>query len=129
MTEPLEIQLPRAVADATDALARTILAAEPVALFHRAQQRYERDNAARSRLQRLAAVQQRIRQRQAAGQVTADDMVELREVRAAVEGDRVIADYWGARRVAVASLRSVNDAISRLLGVDFATLAQRPGPC
>jgi cell fate (sporulation/competence/biofilm development) regulator YlbF (YheA/YmcA/DUF963 family) len=129
MVEPLEIELPRPLADATDALARDIAAADPVARFRRAQERFERDDDARSRVAKLAAVQARIRGRQAAGQVNAEDLAELRALRKAVEGDRVITDFWHARRDAVASLRSINEAISRLLGVDFATLARRPGPC
>jgi len=129
MNEPLKIPLPRALADATDALARDITATEPVARFLRAKDQFERDHAARSRVAELAAAQGRIRQRQAAGQVTAEDLAKLRALQKAVEDDRVITDYWGARRDAVAELRRINDAISRLLGTDFAVLAQRPGPC
>ncbi len=129
MSEPLGIGPTRALADATDELIGAITASRPVAGFLLAQDRYQADAAARSRLERLAAVQQRIRQHQAAGQVTAEDMSELRTVRAEVETYRVIAEYWQARRLAVASLRGVNESISRLLGVDFAVLAQRQGPC
>jgi cell fate (sporulation/competence/biofilm development) regulator YlbF (YheA/YmcA/DUF963 family) len=67
MNEPPAMELPRALADATDALAREIAAAEPVTRFLRAQDRFERDDAARSRVAGLAAVQGRIRRRQAAG--------------------------------------------------------------
>ncbi len=129
MVESLKVKLPRALADATNALARDIAAAEPVAHFLRAQERFERDDAARSRAARLDAVQRRIRQRQAAGQVTAEDLVELRAARTAVESDHVVTEYWHARRDAVAHLRKVNVAISGLLGVDFATLARRSGCC
>ena len=129
MTELLEVGLPPALADATDALARDIAAAEPLARFRRAQERFERDSAAQSRLGRLTATQQRIQRRQAQGKVNADDMAELRAARQAAEADPVITDYWRARREAVASLRSVNAAISHFLGVDFAALARRPGCC
>ena len=129
MTELVEIGLPPALADATDALARDITAAEPLARFRRVQERFEQDGAAQSRLRRLTATQQRIQRRQAAGQVSHEDVAELRSVRQAVEADPVITDYWRARRDAVASLRSVNAAISRLLAVDFAALARRPGCC
>ena len=129
MNEPIEIELPRALADATDALARDITAAEPVAQFRRARDRFERDDAARSGVAKLAAVQARIRRRQAAGQVTAEDLEELRALRKTVEGNRVTTDYWHARPDAVTELRRVNEAISRLLGTDFVALARRPGCC
>jgi len=129
MTELIEIELPPALADAADALARDIAATEPVARFLRAQECFERDSAARARLAGLTATQQRMQRRQAQGQVSADDMAELRAAREAVEADPVISDYWCARRDAVASLRGVNDEISRLLAVDFAALARRPGCC
>ena len=121
--------LPAHLLAATETLAENLLASEPFTEYHAAQGRFNADAGARTLLQRLAQSQAELRQKQARRTVTQNDADQLRALQSAVQADRTIADYSRAQQDAVAFLRSINQEIGELLGVDFAALAKRPGCC
>jgi hypothetical protein len=61
--------------------------------------------------------------------VTQNDIEKLRALQSIAQVNRAIMDYARTHQSAVAYLRTLNQEISHLLGVDFASLAKRPGCC
>ena len=120
--------LPPALLEATETLALTLLSAEPVIAYHRAKAHLDSDSQARDLLERFSAAQRDLRQRQGNGVVTQADMDRLRTLQRAVQSNRVIMDYAETQQAAIAYLPVVNQEISQLIGVDFASLAG-PASC
>ena len=117
-------QLPDLMA-ATQALAENLLASEPFTLYQQAYARLDADPQARDLIQRLSHAQADLRRKQAIGGVTQADVTQLRALQSAVQSNRVIVDYASAQQIAIAYLREVNQAISELIGTDFAVLAKK----
>ncbi len=113
---------------ATQSLAETLLRAEPIAAYRRAQARFEADSAARSLLERLSTAQANIRAQQARNAVTQGDINTVRALQREVQSNRVIVDVFETQQAAVAYLREINLEISQLLGVDFGSLVG-PASC
>jgi len=120
--------LPPTVQAAGERLARAIRAAEPVASFYRAKARLDGDARAHALLERLSAAQADLRRRQAGGNITPASLEELRDLQREVQSTAVITEFARAQQEAVAYLPQVNQEISELLGMDFASLAG-PGSC
>jgi cell fate (sporulation/competence/biofilm development) regulator YlbF (YheA/YmcA/DUF963 family) len=114
---------------AIDSLGQNLLASELFVVYDQAQARFKADAHARALLERLSVAQADIRRRQANGGVTQADIDQLRALQREVQSNRAIIDYATAQQAAVAYLREINREISELLGVDFASLAKRPGCC
>jgi cell fate (sporulation/competence/biofilm development) regulator YlbF (YheA/YmcA/DUF963 family) len=121
--------LPSNLLAATETLAENLLASEPFTEYHAAQAQFNADAGARTLLQRLSQSQAELRQKQSRRTVTQSDADQLRALQSAVRANRIITDYSRAQQDAVAFLRSINQEIGELLGVDFAALAKRPGCC
>ncbi len=120
--------LPPNLLEATETLALTLLAAEPVVAYHRAKAQLDSDSEARDLLERFSTAQRDLRQRQGNGGVTEADMGRLRTLQRAVQSNRVIMEYAETQQAAIAFLPTVNQEISQLIGMDFASLAG-PGSC
>lgn len=120
--------LPPALLEATENLALTLLASEPVMIYHRAKDHLDSDPEARGLLERFSEAQRDLRQRQGNGGVTQADMDRLRTLQRAVQSNRVIMEYAETQQAAIAYLPAVNQEISQLIGVDFASLAG-PASC
>lgn len=114
--------------EATETLAVTLLSAEPVMAYHRAKACLDTDAQARDLLERFSTAQNDLRLRQANGGVTQADMDRLRALQRAVQSNRVIMDYAETQQAAIAYLPVINQEISQLIGVDFASLAG-PASC
>jgi cell fate (sporulation/competence/biofilm development) regulator YlbF (YheA/YmcA/DUF963 family) len=56
-----------------------------------------------------------------------DDIFRLRELQDLISANLAIQNQTVARETAVEFLKEMNQEISQLLGVDFASLARRPG--
>jgi cell fate (sporulation/competence/biofilm development) regulator YlbF (YheA/YmcA/DUF963 family) len=117
-------QLPDLMA-ATQALAENLLASEPFALYQQAYARFDADPQARALIQRLSHAQAELRHKQAQGVVTQADVTQLRALHSEVQSNRVIVDYAATQQGAIAFLREINQAISELIGTDFAALAKK----
>lgn len=117
--------LPSALLAATEALAENLVASEPFVNYDRARVQLKADSQANQLLAHLSQLQAELRQRQAQGQVTQENINQLRAVQSDVQANHVIMDYMSTQQLAVAYLREINQEISQLLGADFAVLAKR----
>ena len=66
-----------------------------------------------------------LRRKQAQGGVTQADVAQLRILQSAVQSNWVIGEYASKQQAAIAYLREINQAISELIGTDFAALAKK----
>lgn len=114
--------------EATEALAFILLSAEPIVAYHQARTRFDSDPQARELIERFSAAQRDIRLRQTQGSVTQADLDRLRALQRQVQSNRVIMDYARTQEAAIAYLPQINQEISELIGVDFASLAG-PASC
>ena len=119
------VRLPERLQVAAEVLAKNLLAAEPFVLYDRAQIRLNADTHARTLLEHLSTVQAKIRSGQMDGGVTQNDVDRLRALQSEVQQNQTIMDYANAQQTAINYLREINQEISHLLGIDFATLARQ----
>ena len=124
MTNANLFQLPHLMA-ATQALTDNLLAAEPIVTYHQAFARFNADPQARDLVQRLSQAQTDLRRKQASGGVTQAEADQLRQLQSAAHANRVVIDYAQTQQAAVNYLRTINQEISQLIGVDFASLAKK----
>jgi cell fate (sporulation/competence/biofilm development) regulator YlbF (YheA/YmcA/DUF963 family) len=117
-------QLPDLMA-ATQALAENLLASEPFALYQQAHARFDADPEARGLIERLSQTQADLRRRQMSRSVTQTDVDQLRALQSEVQSHPVIVDYAYTQQGAITYLREINQAISELIGTDFAALAKK----
>jgi cell fate (sporulation/competence/biofilm development) regulator YlbF (YheA/YmcA/DUF963 family) len=87
------------------------------------------DPQAMQLLSDLSALQQKIRRQQNTGAISQVDLTQLRALQSAVGTNETIQEHLMTQELAVAFLREVNQEISQLLGVDFASLARRSSGC
>ena len=118
---PLD-QLPNLMA-ATQSLAENLLASEPFAIYQQAYTRFNADPQARDLIQHLSQAQSDLRRKQANGGVKPADVAGLRALQSEVQSHPVIVDYVYTQQGAITYLREINQAISELIGTDFAALA------
>lgn len=119
------MNFPAELYEATDSLIQNLLASEPFLTYQQSQVQLDADSEARALLKRLSGLQAGLRRKQANGGVTQAEIAELRTVQAQVQANAAIAAYAQAQQDAVNSLREVNQEISQLLGMDFASLARQ----
>jgi cell fate (sporulation/competence/biofilm development) regulator YlbF (YheA/YmcA/DUF963 family) len=117
-------QLPDLMA-ATQTLAENLLASEPFALYQQAYARFDADPEARGLIQHLSQAQADLRRKQANGSVNPTDVTELRALQSEVQSHPVIVDYAYTQQTAITYMREINQAISELIGTDFAALAKK----
>ncbi len=117
-------QLPDLMA-ATQALAENLLASEPFMIYQQASARFNADPHARGLIERLSQAQADLRRRQMHQGVTQADIDQLRALQREVQSNPVIIDYAVTQQSAVAYLREINQEISQLIGIDFASLARK----
>ena len=122
-----DITILAALQAAADSLGQSLLQAEPVAGYHRAETRLTADAHASALLQELLDLQAELRRQQ--GDVTDAAIDRLRYLRHEVEASPTITAYLESQDAATAYLREVNQTLSQWLGLDFSALAQRGGCC
>jgi cell fate (sporulation/competence/biofilm development) regulator YlbF (YheA/YmcA/DUF963 family) len=122
MTET--VNFPPELYEATDCLIQNLLASEPFLVYQQSQARMNSDLQAHALLERLSALQTGLRRKQTNGCVTQVDIEELRAAQAEVRANQTIMAYAQSQQEAVNFLREINQEISQLLGVDFASLSR-----
>lgn len=122
------VNLPPNILIATEQLAAAILRAKPVAAYQQAIARLNADPEASELLDTFVKAQVGLRKRQARNAVTQADVDQIRVLQRQVQSNRKIMDYAESQQKAVAYLPAVNQEISQLLGMDFASLAG-PASC
>ncbi len=116
------VRLPPDLLKTTEKLADVLVQAEPIATYERAKALYEADKEAKALLERLSAAQAELRTRQMSSNVSQVEIDALRALQSEVQANRVITEYAQAQQAAIAFLPQVNQEISQLLGLDFASL-------
>lgn len=115
--------------EAASSLTENLTQSEPFLRYKAAEQRLHADAQAMQMLSELSAVQQKIRQQQYSEGVSEEVLKQLRSLQHAVGGNETIQDHMMTQELAIALLREVNQEISQLLGIDFASLARRSSGC
>jgi cell fate (sporulation/competence/biofilm development) regulator YlbF (YheA/YmcA/DUF963 family) len=110
---------------ATQALGNALKNTPPLRAYADAVARMGADAQATALLDQLQRVQSDLRVRQANnGSITQADIARLRQLQYDVQTHPTIAAFIEAQQVAMAYLPEVNQEISALLGIDFATLGR-----
>lgn len=122
------LNLPSNLLTATERLATVITSAEPIAAYLQAKARLDNDPQARDLLECVSSAQSDLRLRQVNGNITQADLDHLRTLQLQVQSNRLIMDYAETQQAAIAYLPQVNQEISQLIGVDFASLTG-PASC
>ena len=115
--------------EATSSLAQNLVQSEPFLRFKQAEDRLHADQEAMQLLTDLSEMQQKIRQHQGSSSVSESDLQRLRSLQSAMGTNEIIQDYQMTQELAAAFLREVNQEISNLLSIDFASLTRRSGGC
>ncbi|CAG0947998.1 hypothetical protein ANRL1_04807 [Anaerolineae bacterium] len=122
-------ELPPELKQATQNLGNALKSTPLLSAYAEAVAKMEADAQATALLDELQQVQADIRARQSNGGVTADDTTHLRQLQSEVQARPTIAAFLAADQQAKAYLPQVNQAISNLLGIDFASLGRVSGCC
>jgi len=121
--------LPPELDKATDGLIQNLLASEPFQAYQKARVQYKSDQQAHALIGRLSTLQTELRRQQTNGRVAEADIKELGTVQAEVQSNSTLLSYSTTQQAAANFLREVNQDISQLLGVDFASLAKQSNCC
>lgn len=109
--------------EATEALIRHLLASEAFINYQQAQSHLHQDTEARALLDQPAQLQANLRKKQANGGVVQAEIEALRELQSQVQRNHTITAYAQTQQAAVNFLREINNEISQLLGINFASFA------
>jgi cell fate (sporulation/competence/biofilm development) regulator YlbF (YheA/YmcA/DUF963 family) len=109
--------------EATESLINNLLASEAFVRYQNAHARFKADQEARDLMDQLAKLQARLRQKQSTGEVNQAEIDSLRLLQQRVQRNSVIMAYAQSQEEAVNFLREINNEISQLLGLNFASFA------
>ena len=111
------------LSEATQSLIDNLLASEAFIHYQQAHTRFNADNEALVLMDQLSKSQARVRQQQGKGGVNQAEVASLRLFQQRVQQNPVIMEYVQSQQEAVNFLREINNEISELLGINFATFA------
>ena len=114
---------------ATDGLIQNLLASEAFLAFQKSRSQFKSDSQAHALIERLSALQTEFRRKQTNGNVTEADIKELGAVQSEVQSNATLIAYSTTQQAAASFLREINQEISQLLSVDFASLAKQSSCC
>ena len=110
--------------EAADALIGNLLASEAFIRYQQAQARLNEDHHAHNLLEQLSQAQAELRKKQSiSSSVPQTEIDALRTLQEKVQHDNVIMAYAQTQQDAVNFLREINNEISQLLGINFASFA------
>lgn len=115
--------------EATFDLADNLTHSEPFVQFLTASKKLNSDPEAIQLLKDISELQQKVRKNQHSGTVTESDLKRLRDLQTAIGLNDTIQAFELSQELAVSFLKEVNQEISSLLGIDFASLARKSGGC
>ncbi len=122
-------KLPPELKQAGQTLSEAVKQAPPLWAYAEALAKMDADRSATELLDELQRVQADLRVRQSNGGITQADTARLRQLQADVQAHPMIAAFLTADRAAKAYLPQVNQHISNLIGIDFASLGRTQGCC
>ncbi len=114
-----------ALYEATVNLIQNLLASEAFSAYEKSRLQFKSNAQAHSLIEQLSALQGEVRRKQTSGGVTEADLEELRAVQAAVQANAILTTYSATQQEAINFLREVNQQVSQVLGIDFASLAKK----
>ena len=109
--------------EAAEALINNLLASEAFVRYQQAQAGLKADRQARTLLEQLSQAQADLRKKQATNNVTQAEIDDLRALQEQVQDNKIILTYAQTQQEAVNFLREINNEISQLLGINFASFA------
>jgi cell fate (sporulation/competence/biofilm development) regulator YlbF (YheA/YmcA/DUF963 family) len=109
--------------EAADMLIGNLLASESFVCYQQAHTRLNEDRQARVQLEQLSGAQADLRKKQSNSGVTQVEIDALRALQDQVQHNSVIMTYARSQQDAVNFLCEINDEISQLLGINFASFA------
>lgn len=115
--------------EATFNLAESLAQAEAIVRFISANQALNNDQNTLELINVATELQHKIYNGQSSGEDFDADLNRLRDCQSQISTNTVIQEQSNARETAVAFLREINQEISQLLGMDFASLTTRSGSC
>lgn len=122
----MTVDLSPQLQEATQSLIEHLLASETFKRYQQAQARIDENSESRTLMERLSNAQANIRQKQASGGVGQAELDALGLLQQRVLRDPIIMEYAQSQEQAIGLLRQVNDEISQLLGINFASFANHP---
>ena len=122
-------ELPPELKQAAQNLGSALKNTSPLRAYADARTQMNADAQATALLDELQRAQTNLRVRQSNGGVTADDLARLRQLQSEAQAHPTIAASLAADQQVKAYLPQVNQAISNLLGIDFASLGRVSGCC
>ncbi len=128
-TPTMKASLSNDMLEATYSLADHLMQSEPFLQYQQADRKLHADREAMRLLEEFSELQQKIRAQQHSVGIAEGDIKRLHELQSAIGANETYQEQAYARQMAVALLQEVNDEISNLLGVDFASLTRRSGGC
>lgn len=126
---PGKSDLPTSLLEAASALSQNLAQSEIFLRYRKAELQLKNDHKAQLLLADFSIVQQKIRSQQQPGDLSENDFQRLHALRSAINSNAVIQEEELARGYAITFLREVNQEISNLIGIDFASLTRRSGGC
>jgi cell fate (sporulation/competence/biofilm development) regulator YlbF (YheA/YmcA/DUF963 family) len=117
------------ILEVTQNLAENLAQSEPFLRYRAAEKKLNGDAEAQRLLVELSELQQTVRAQQYAGGITATQLKRLRELQTATNQNEILQEYGQAQEAALAFLRIVNQQISQLVSIDFASLTRRSSGC
>lgn len=121
--------VPTTMLEATSSLAVNLAQSEAFLRFKAAEAKLNADQEAKLLLTEFSELQRKIRTQRQSDAISEIDIKRLRALQNAIGTNDTIQDYELMKELAVAFLREVNQEISQLLGIDFASLTRRSGGC
>lgn len=122
-------KLPPELVQAVQTLSEAVKQSPPLRAYAQALAKMEADRSATDLLDELQRVQADLRARQSNGGITQADTAHLRQLQAEVQARPTIAAFLAADQAAKAYLPQVNQHISDLIGIDFASLGRSQRCC
>ncbi len=109
---------------AAQALGESVKKSPAFVAYQDAIRKLEADEKASQLLDELQRVQADIRARQSSGTMNEKDVARLGELQGQVQSNRTISVFMEAEQIAALCLPELNQAISEMLGIDFAALGR-----
>jgi cell fate (sporulation/competence/biofilm development) regulator YlbF (YheA/YmcA/DUF963 family) len=109
--------------EAAEALITNLLASEEFIHYLQSLARLNEDPVELDLLNQLSQAQANLRKKQANGGVTQSEVDTLRVLQEQVQHNKIIITYTHTQQDAINLLRAINDEISQLLGINFASFA------
>jgi cell fate (sporulation/competence/biofilm development) regulator YlbF (YheA/YmcA/DUF963 family) len=119
----MERVLPVPVQESTQSLIDHLLASEVWIRYQKASAQFNENEEARDLLEQLTQAQARLRQKQGQGEVDQAEVNSLRLLRERVQRNSVIMTYAHSQQEAISFLREINQEVSQLLDINFASFA------